>query len=187
MSNEIIQKEKVADLTILSNAMKQYVSTEDDALLNKELDKIKDKGLLARWFPNKLQKEADRHALEQIKYLHKSKSEFLKTYTEMQLEIAKTNAEILVAGASMAGRAYLTKFASDKIKEITQTLKRGRIEQAADIAALQTDLNQYKDIDFLYERYEKSIKHAVSEYFDFVDKLLSDFKRAIDFRIERGN
>ena len=81
----------------------------------------------------------------------------------------------------------VTNFASDKIKEITQILKKGRFELAADIADLKANLDQYKDIDFLYERYEKSIRHTISEYFDFVDKLLLDFKIAIVFQIGREN
>jgi len=178
------EESKKNDLETIAGAMKSYVLQENDDVLKRKISAIKDKTLLRRFFPDKIDRIQEDFVIEEIKELYKSRNKYLKIYTQTILEIARSNANVLIATAKGTSVTIITKFVAQKIDEMDHILAKSRSERAKSIARANDDLEKYKNIDYLYEIYLNSIKTSAQEYFDWVDQLLHDFKESLNYKVK---
>jgi len=172
------------DLLILSDAVKKYISTDDDEVLQAELTKIKNQTLIQRFFPNSLQKEANKNSVIRIKHSYETKLEFLKIHTEIQLEATREKAESFIKAVKMEYQSRLIEFANKKMGDITTNITNARKSQTVKLKDAYLDLENYKDIEILHDNYKASIDHMILKYFKFTQDLLDGFTDAINYKIK---
>ena len=174
----------VKDLTEVSNAMKAYVSNENDAVLQMAVERMnQNPGFWHRLFPGAFDKEQSRIALDRVKSAYVAKKQFLDLYVNIQLEIATQRGSALVSATGMDLRAKLAEFAALKIKSLTTTLIESREEFQAKIAKYIRDLKQYDDIPELHDEAKQSAVREIKAYMNWVESLREGFTQAMDSKV----
>jgi hypothetical protein len=174
----------VDDLKKIAVSMQRYVEAENDETVQQiAVVMQKNSGFWSRMFPTQLQKEQNRAVAERVRALYKSKEQFFKLYTDVQLEIARKQGDALIASVGMDLQAKLAAFATQKIDELTQTIDESRSRFLERMRPALAEVESYKDLPELHEPASQSVKHEINVYFESVKKLLNGFVNALESKV----
>ncbi len=171
----------VDDLKTIAVSMQRYVEAENDETVQQiAVVMQKNSGFWSRLFPTQLQKEQNRAVAERLRSLYKSKEQFFKLYTEVQLEIARKQGDALIASVGMDLQAKLAAFAAQKIDELSQTIDVSRSTFLQRMRPALKEVDDYKDLPELHEPALQSVRQEIDIYFQSIGKLLNGFVRALE-------
>lgn len=174
----------VDDLKTIAVSMQRYVESENDETVQQiAVVMQKNSGFWSRMFPTQLQKEQNRAVAERVRALYKSKEQFFKLYTDVQLEIARKQGDALIASVGMDLQAKLAAFATQKIDELTQTIDESRSRFLERMRPALAEVESYKDLPELYDPASQSVKHEINMYFESMKKLLNGFVNALESKV----
>ena len=182
-----IEEASVEYLSNVSGRMKQFIRDESEDSLEGIVALLDQKpGLLSRLLPTQFEKEARHAASLQLQQIADNKRAMLAVYTEVQLEIARQEGDMLIASRGLETGAMLAAFATQKFLELQETIAVSQtrfmnsyVPRKAEIAAFKDDHPE------LYERAMRAQLHQLDTYFDTTDGLLDDFKAALGRRLGR--
>ena len=174
----------VDDLKNIAVSMQRYVETENDETVQQiAVVMQKNSGFWSRLFPTQLQKEQNRAVAERVRALYKSKEQFFKLYTDVQLEIARKQGDALIASVGMDLQAKLAAFAAQKIDELTQTIDDSRSRFLQRMRPALKEVESYQDLPDLHQPALQSVKQEINIYFKSIDKLLNGFVNALESKV----
>lgn len=174
----------IQDLQAISESVKKYVDTENDATLQVALERINTKpNFWNRLFPNKFTREHDRMTIEKMQSVFTAKEQMFEIYTEVQLEIARQQGDALIQATGMQLRDQLTKFAKVKMDSMSLTMKQSRDEFVKRMKDQLKNVEEYRDFPELAEPYHQSLKDEISVYFSFIKELLESFQQALQTKV----
>jgi hypothetical protein len=174
----------VDDLKNIAVSMQRYVETENDETVQQiAVVMQKNSGFWSRMFPTQLQKEQNRAVSERVRALYKSKEQFFKLYTDVQLEIARKQGDALIATVGMDLQAKLAAFATQKIEELTETIDESRSRFLQRMRPALDEVETYNDIPDLHEPALQSVKEEINIYFKSISKLLNGFVSALESKV----
>ena len=186
MDNKLskLDSSSIEELQTISNDVKKYVDTENDAMLQVALEKINQKpNFWQKLFPGKFQKMQEELTINKMQSIYKAKDQMFALYTGIQLEIARQQGDALIAATGMHLREQLTKFAETKISSMSETLERSRTEFAARMKTQLQNIENYKDFPELSEPYHQSLKDEISIYYSFIKELLDGFRQTLNNKV----
>jgi hypothetical protein len=187
MSNQLsrLGDTSVDELKQISAGLQQYLATESEAALKSTLDKIGQKpGLIVRLFPTAIQREEQRNILQRMRSVARANEEMYRLYTDVQLELARKQGDVLIASVGMDLQAKLTTFAAKRIEEITETISSSRRRFADRVKPEFENLKNYQDIPDLYQLVRQSIDEEMKTFFTTLNKLLDGFRTALESKVE---
>jgi hypothetical protein len=174
----------VQDLRVISTAMKEYINTENEAVMQTVVDRInRNPGLIRRLFPNAFEKEEQRITLDRMRTFYDKKKQFFELYAAMQLEMARMQGDALVASVGIDLQGKLAAFATQKIDELSQTIGESRQKFLVRIKPQLEDLDNYKNMPDLHDPARQSIQNEVKTYFAGIDELLNGFIKALKSKV----
>lgn len=174
----------VDDLKTIAVSMQRYVESENDETVQQiAVVMQKNAGFWSRMFPTQIQKEQNHAVAERVRALYKSKEQFFKLYTDVQLEIARKQGDALIASVGMDLQAKLAAFATQKIDELTQTIDESRSRFLERMRPALAEVETYKDLPELYDPASQSVKHEINMYFESMKKLLNGFVNALESKV----
>jgi len=186
MKLSIIENEgNVDDLRVLSQNMQSYIQSENDEMLSTVVDKLNErKGLYRKIFPTEFQKEHDKLTLQSMKQLYANKQRYMNLCVDIQIEVAKKQGDALIAAVGIKNTAMLTSYAQEKIEEMSQTFQEKRMSFAQSMIQQNRDAEQFKEVDYLYDEYKKSLKNETTTFFRSIDSLLDGFISALESKVK---
>jgi hypothetical protein len=174
----------VDDLLAISEGMKVYISSENDAVLDSVLERINNKPtLMQKIFPGKLGRLQDKIALSQLETAFKDRRALLDAFVATQLEIARRRGDALVVVTSVDLQAKLAAFATRKMDDLTRTLIKSKEEFYANSAAHWRSLEDYKDVPPLYEEARQSSTREIRAFLDWVETVRQKFTDALSAKV----
>lgn len=190
MDNKLSKLEggSIAELQSISNEVKKYVDTENDATLQVALQKINQKpNFWQKLFPSKFQKMQDDLTINKMQSIYKAKEQMFAIYTGVQLEIARQQGDALIAATGMHLQDQLTRFAASKIDSMTDTLEGSMNSFMEKMYRQRENVEKYKKFPDMAERYEQSLKNEQEIYFSFIEQLLQNFRETLERKIKEPN
>lgn len=174
----------VDDLKKIAVSMQRYVETDNDETIQQvSVVMEKNSGFWSRMFPTQLQKEQNRAVADRVRALYKSKEQFFKLYTDVQLEIARKQGDALIASVGMDLQQKLAAFASQKIDELTITIDESRSRFLQRMRPALEEVETYNDLPELHGPAYESVKYEINVYFESVKKLLNGFVNALESKV----
>lgn len=176
--------DSVEDLTRIAVQARTYLTEESETALRTCVDLISQRqGLVARFFPDAIEKEQRQIAIHRLRSLAASRERMLELYSQTMLEIARKTADALVASVAMELQAELASFALAKIEELTATVAASQQRYMASYRPQKATIEEYRDEPELYDRASASLKTQSDLYFKTADALLTGFVAALDSRV----
>jgi hypothetical protein len=190
MTSGNVEKLESASVEYLSNVagqMKQLIRDESEEALQGVVSLVEMRpGLLSRLLPTEFEKEKRNIAALQVRQIADNKRAMLALYTEVQLEIARREGEVLIASRSLETGAMLAAFATQKLLELQNTISSSQKIFMDNYGPRQDEIDKYKESrPELHERAMRSQLHQLDTYFDTTDGLLDDFKASLAKRLDR--
>jgi predicted XRE-type DNA-binding protein len=185
------------DLQVVSAKMKEYISTESEAVLEVIKDKLNERpGLIGALFPSKVKKEHDKLTIQKMKNLFDARENMLAVYTNTQIELARKAGDKMIDSKvmqydeelieqAMIMQKNLTSLAQININEMSEVFKNSR-ESFSDRRIEQlVKFEKIKDID--PTGYGAQIKSLDSEqiiFMETIDDLLNGFKDSLKNKLK---
>jgi hypothetical protein len=174
----------IADLTEVSTSMQRYIAATDSESQRVAFDAMNRRGLLKRLFPNEAEREMQRIAVDSQRQMAAAKTELMATYTQAQLEIARKQADSLVAAQGMHMQAQLTAFANEKIQDMNRILNSSRENFLAAMEPQFELIKRYEHRRALFEPAERSVLQQIEAYFGSHKTLLDGFTESLHRRVQ---
>lgn len=175
--------ESLNEFSEVANAIEKYATKEDDANLEYILDRVnKNPSLLTRLFPSKIQKEYDKLSIDHMKSLFQSKSELLKVYNDIKLQIAKKQGDALIAAVGMHLQDKLATIAAEKINSVQDTLEKSRERHMIRMQRQYDAVKSYTNSESK-EMFLKSLKNEEITYFKTVQEILDGFINSLKTKL----
>lgn len=179
-----LDSSSIQELQMISDNVRKYVDTENDATLQIALQKINQRpGLLRTLFPGKFEKLQSQLTLEKMQSIYEAKEKMFILYTGIQLEIARQQGDALIAATGMHLREQLTQFAASKIDSMSITLERSRQSFVERLKMQLVNMENYRDFPELVEPYHQSLKDEINIYFSTIKELLDGFRSALNRKV----
>lgn len=174
----------VDELKSMAVSMQRYVETDNDETVQQIAEVMQNNsGFWSRMFPTQLQKEQNRAVADRVRALYKSKEQFFKLYTDVQLEIARKQGDALIASVGMDLQAKLAAFAAQKIDELTTTIDESRSRFLQRMRPALNEVETYRDLPELHEPAVQSVRQEITIYFQSIGKLLNGFVNALESKV----
>ncbi len=186
------------DLQVVSNKMKEYISTENEAVLEAIRKKLNERpGIIGTIFPSKVKKEFDKLTIQKMKSLFETRENMLSVYTNTQIELARLAGDKMIESKilqydgelskqGMQIKADLTEFAQLKINDMSDTFEKSRIPFGERRARQLKDADKYKDDEFYYNRLKQNLNTEAEVFFNTIEDLLIGFKDALKNRLAKS-
>ncbi len=172
------------ELIEISQGMKNFISNEDDAVLEMTVERMnRNPTLLGRLFPDAFDREQKRVTLDRVRSAYAAKKGFLDAYVNIQMDLARRRGDALIAAVGMDLRAKLAVFATEKIDGLTQTLIASKDAYLARSATHMRSLEQYTDIPELHDGAKKSALREFKAYCEWVEGLSEGFSDALKAKV----
>lgn len=185
------------DLQVVSAKMKEYVSTESEAVLEVITEKLNERpGLIGALFPSKVKKEHDKLTIQKMKNLFEARENMLSVYTNTQIELARKAGDKMIESKimqydgelieqAMIMQKNLTSLAQININEMSEVFKKSR-ESFSDRRIEQlTKFHKIKDIDPTgYQSQIKSLDTEQVIFMETIDDLLNGFKDSLKNKLK---
>jgi len=184
------------ELQSVATKMKEYVSTENEAVLSEIQDKLKQRpGLIGVLFPGKLQREYDKLSVQKMKDFYATQKLMTEAYTNTLIELAKKEGDMAIAlrmeqygnvlsAVAMENRKKLTVLAQININEMSETFERSRTPFLERIKRQFEEGEKYKTIPFLYDSHLQSLKKETEIFMATIEELLQGFKDALKKKLD---
>ncbi|GHV22642.1 hypothetical protein FACS189428_5030 [Clostridia bacterium] len=184
------------ELQSVATKMKEYVSTENEAVLSEIQDKLKQRpGLIGVLFPGKLQREYDKLSVQKMKDFYATQKIMTEAYTNTLIELAKKEGDMAIAlrmeqygnvlsAVAMENRKKLTTLAQININEMSETFEKSRTPFLERIERQVKEGEKYKNIDFLYNSHLQSLKKETEIFMATIEELLQGFKDALKKKLD---
>ena len=184
------------DLQVVSDNMKEYVSTENETALKVITKKLNQRpGLIGILFPNEIKKKYDELTIQKMTDLFKAREDMLAVYTNTQIELArKASAKMIesrimrydseLSKQGMQIKADLNEFVRIKLNEISCSSEKTNISFGKRRARQMEDAEKYKSDKFYYDRLKQNLEKEASIFFDMNEALLEAFKDALQNKIK---
>lgn len=184
------------ELQSVATKMKEYVSTENEAVLSEIQDKLKQRpGLIGVLFPGKLQREYDKMSVQKMKDFYATQKLMTEAYTNTLIELAKKEGDMAIAlrmeqygnvlsAVAMENRKKLTVLAQININEMSETFERSRTPFLERIKRQFEEGEKYKTIPFLYDSHLQSLKKETEIFMATIEELLQGFKDALKKKLD---
>ena len=185
-----------AELQSVATKMKEYVTTENVAVLSEIQDKLRQRpGLIGVIFPGKLQREYDKLSVQKMKDFYATQKLMTEAYTNTLIELAKKEGDMAIAlrmeqygnvlsAVAMENRKKLTTLAQININEMSDTFEKSRTPFLERIERQVKEGEKYKNIDFLYNSHLQSLKKETEIFMATIEELLQGFKDALQKKLE---
>jgi hypothetical protein len=189
---------KEEELTFVADKIQDYVRNENDDTLQVIADKMKARpGLIGLFFPGKIQREYDKLSIERMREVFKSRAEALTLYTKTLIELAKKQGDMMIAmkvhqyegelaAQAMQIRTSLTSFAQAQINIMSDSFEKSRISFGERRARQLRDAEKYREDEFYYTRFMRSINAEADTFFDTIKNLLAGFTNALNTKLEQS-
>ena len=166
----------VTDLESIGNTIVKALR-DDDGNSRRDLEEAFDRarGPMARLWPNKVEKERQHLAARTMREQAARKAALMEVYAETRLEIARKQADALVASVGTSLQAALAAFAADRIKEISDTINETRNHFMHTYGPQADQIEQYKDRPELYSVAKDQLNSQLMMQFDTLNRLLEGF------------
>jgi hypothetical protein len=185
------------DLQVVSDKMKEYVSTESEAVLEVITNKLNERpGLIGALFPSKVKKEHDKLTIQKMKNLFEARENMLSVYTNTQIELARKAGDKMIESKimqydgelieqAMLMQTSLTSTAQVNINEMSKVFQKSR-ESFSDRRIEQlTKFHKTKDIDPTgYTAQIKSLDTEQVIFMETIDDLLNGFKDSLKNKLK---
>lgn len=172
------------DLIEVSEGMKNYISNENDAVLEMAVERMnRNPTLWRRMFPDAFDREQKKITLDRVRSAWAAKKGFLDGYVAVQMNIASMRGDALIAAVGMDLRAKLAVFAKEKIDGLTQTLIASKDDYYQRIATHMRGLQQYADIPELHDSARQSALREIKSYLEWVEGLREGFTDALKAKV----
>jgi hypothetical protein len=176
----------IADLAAMSDSMQSYIRSSTVEARKAAVENMGAQGpLMRRLFPNQLQRENNRIAIEGVRQVAQAKAELLGLYMTTQIEIAKKKADALVAAQGMQIQTTLVSFADEQMRLLSKTLNSSRSEFLAQIAPKLDEVENYKKYPVLYDRAAAAVEHHIESYFENCRILLDGFTASLSNKVSQ--
>lgn len=166
----------VTDLERIGNTIVTALR-DDDGNSRRDLEEAFDRtrGPMARLWPNKVERERQHIAARTMREQAARQAALMEVYAETRLEIARKQADALVASVGTSLQAELAAFAAGRIKAISETINETR-NHFMDTYGPQADkVEQYKDRPELYTVAKEQLTGQLMMQFDTLNRLLEGF------------
>ncbi|GHU97850.1 hypothetical protein FACS1894156_9200 [Bacteroidia bacterium] len=178
-----LDSKSIKDLQVVSDSVKQYMDTGNDAMLQMAFDRVSDKPTLAqRLFPDKLHKEHNRMLVATMQSVFEKKKAVFELQTNVQLELVRQQGDALISGTGMQFQEQLASFATAKMDTLTNTLHSSKDSYITKMEVQWANAENIKN-PILKNHYEMSLNSEMDAYFGFVDDLINGFKDAMNRKI----
>jgi hypothetical protein len=176
----------IADLAAVSDSMQSYIRSSTAEVRKAAVENMGQQSpLMRRLFPNQLQRENNRLAIEGVRQVAQAKAELLGLYMSTQIEIAKKKADALVAAQGMQIQTTLVRFADEQMQLLSSTLNNSRSLFLAEMAPKLDELDNYKKYPVLYDPAAESIEHHIQSYFENCRILLDGFTASLSNKVSQ--
>lgn len=113
----------INELSTVSDSMKEYLCTEDDAVLTSITTYMnREPNFWRKLFPNAFDKERGKIALDSFRTAYGHRRALITAFAETQIEIAKRRGDALLVAVAVDLQTKLATFASYKLRELEKTL-----------------------------------------------------------------
>lgn len=165
----------VTDLQSISSGITKSLQTDDAAAQRAIAEAFNEQGLLSRLFPGPVGRERQRLAVQAMKGQASRKAAMLELYTQTQLEIARKQADALVASVGISLQVELAAFAAENIKQLSKTLNDTSTHFLDTSTPQLENLERYKDHPELYRLAKEQLDKQFAMQFDVLTQLMEGF------------
>ncbi|MDA8195671.1 MAG: hypothetical protein M0019_00410 [Actinomycetota bacterium] len=161
---------------------------DDDTTSQRELSVAFDRsgGILSRLLPpSKVERARQDLAVRGMKEQAARRAAMMEIYTETRLEIARKQADTLIASVGISLQNSLASFAAEQVFQLHATITemRNRFMESYGPAADQIELHQGRPE--LYIRAKEQLNCQLDMQFETMNKLLSGFVKSLSGRVVR--
>lgn len=190
MSNEKAQlySGHLHNMGKIAVAVRASIAEDDHGieLLASELNQSP--SLAKRLFPTELESTQQQITVEQIRSLASKKEQMMDMYFKIKMEMARAEAETLIAATRIDLVTGLTHFVTAKIDEMDSNILDSRSTVMKKMLPHLQEVETYKDFPVLYEPAKKSVSNQISNYMDTIDELLNGFRACLrTYSAEKGD
>ena len=186
------------DLQVASNKMKEYISTESEAVLEVIKDKLNERpGLIGALFPSKVKKEHDKLTIQKMKNLFEARENMLDVYTNTQIELARKAGDKMIESKvmqydeelidqAMMMQKNLTIQAQIKINELSVVFKKSKSSFMKNRIEQLKEFEEHKEYDPSgYESMIKSLETEKEIFVETIENRLRGFVKALEKKLEK--
>jgi len=186
------------DLQVVSNKMKEYISTESEAVLEVIKDKLNERpGLIGALFPSKVKKEHDKLTIQKMKNLFEARENMLDVYTNTQIELARKAGDKMIESKvmqydeelidqAMMMQKNLTIQAQIKINELSVVFKKSKSSFMKNRIEQLKEFEEHKEYDPSgYESMIKSLETEKEIFVETIENRLRGFVKALEKKLEK--
>jgi hypothetical protein len=166
--------------TTIVNALR-----DDDNGSQRELEEAFDRkgNLLARIWPTQVEKARQGVAVRTMKEQAVRRAAMMELYSETRLEIARKQADALIASVGISLQVALAAFAAERITELSFTISEARNNFLASYGPAADQIELYKDRPELYSLAKEQLNQQLQMQFATLDQLLEGFVAHLNGRV----
>jgi hypothetical protein len=181
-----LDETSVSELTAVSGAMQTYIQSSTVEARQNAVELLGQQGkVMRRLFPNELTRTQNQIAIAGMRQVAEGKAELLGLYMRTQIEIAKKQADALIAAQGIRIATILARYADEQFSELSQTLMESQSRFRREMKPRLQELDEYKDFPELRDPSYNAILHHIETYFSSCESLLNRFKAALDNKVNK--
>ncbi|MDA8277194.1 MAG: hypothetical protein M0Z45_03205 [Actinomycetota bacterium] len=175
----------VSDLETIGNTLAAALR-DNDSISQHDIDEAFERGgILARLVPTKVERAKQDLAVRGLKEQAQRRAAMMEIYTETRLEIARKQADTLIASVGISLQNSLATFAAEQILQLNATITemRNRFMESYGPAADQIEVYQARPE--LYTKAKDQLIRQLDMQFRTMDRLLDGFVKSLSGRVVR--
>lgn len=173
----------LTELEQVSSGMHDYVRAATSESREAALEAMNRRGVMQRLFPTQYEKERQRLGVQTMRQIGEAKRELLEVFTRTQIEIARKQADALIATQGMHLQTQLARFANEKIQDLNSSLNSSRERFMTEIAPQFDMIERFQNRPEIYKPAYDSVLHQIEVYFGHHKALLDGFNQALRNRV----
>ncbi|MEU4242931.1 hypothetical protein [Actinoplanes sp. NPDC026619] len=171
------------ELEQVSTGMQEYMRAATAESREAALESMNRRGVMQRLFPSQYEKERQRIGVQTLRQMSEAKRDLLDVFTRTQIEIARKQADALIATQGMHLQAQLARFAAEKIQDLNSTINVARERFLSEIAPQFDMVERFQQRPEIYKPAYQSLLHQIDVYFNHNAALLDGFNQSLHNRV----
>ncbi|MEV4638031.1 hypothetical protein AB0J80_11825 [Actinoplanes sp. NPDC049548] len=171
------------ELDQVAAGMQEYVKAASFESREAALDAMNRRGVMQRLFPTQYEKEERRNAVQTLRQLSDAKRDLLEISSQVQIEIARKQADALIATQGVHLQAQLARFATEKIQDLNSTINRAHENFLKEMDPQFEMVQRFEHRPELAKPAYKALLHQISVYYDSTSALLDGFIQSLRSKI----
>jgi hypothetical protein len=171
------------ELEQVSSSMQEYIRAANSESREAALEAMNRRGVMQRLFPTQYEKERQRIGVQTLRQVSEAKRELLDVFTRTQIEIARKQADVLIATQGVNLQTQLARFASEKIQDLNSTINAARERFLNEIAPQFDMVERFQNRPEIYKPAYDSLLHQIDVYFSHNAALLDGFNQSLRNRV----